>query len=118
MNNEPVSYEELIRKKRCIEMTKYYYLTQDDLNTIYDFLSNNRNGEVIGGKGIISFVINKKTQSVLPAKQQSLLIDGVILTNSKFSVIRHYDSSSGYSSSSSGGGSSNNNNNNNNNNNR
>ena len=36
------------------------YLTQDDLNTIYDFLSNNRNGEVIGGKGIISFVINKK----------------------------------------------------------
>ena len=38
MNKEPETYEELIRQKRCIDLTKYYELSMDDLNKIYTFL--------------------------------------------------------------------------------
>ena len=47
MNKEPETYEELIRMKRCIELTKYYELSEKELEQIYDFLENNKNGEVI-----------------------------------------------------------------------
>ena len=30
MNFEPQTYEELIRMKRCVELTKYYELTEGD----------------------------------------------------------------------------------------
>ena len=38
MNKEPETYEELLRKKRCIELTKYYQLDEESLNQIYNFL--------------------------------------------------------------------------------
>ena len=41
MNKEPETYEELIRKKRCIDLTKYYELSEDDLEQIYHFLETN-----------------------------------------------------------------------------
>ena len=34
MNKEPETYEELIRQKRCIDLTKYYELSMDDLKYI------------------------------------------------------------------------------------
>ena len=46
MNKEPETYEELIRKKRCIDLTKYYELSKSDLEKIYDFLESNQDGEV------------------------------------------------------------------------
>ena len=42
MNKEPETYEELIRQKRCIELTKYYSLSKEDLEGIYDFLTKNK----------------------------------------------------------------------------
>ena len=30
MNFEPQTYEELIRMKRCVELTKYYELTEEN----------------------------------------------------------------------------------------
>ena len=30
MNKEPETYEELIRKKRCIELARYYELTEEE----------------------------------------------------------------------------------------
>ena len=38
MNKEPETYEELIRQKRCIDLTKYYDLIKEQLEEIYDFL--------------------------------------------------------------------------------
>ena len=38
MNFEPQTYEELIRMKRCVELTKYYELTEGELEEIYRFL--------------------------------------------------------------------------------
>ena len=35
---EPENYEELIRYKRCIELSKCYQVTQEELERIYDFL--------------------------------------------------------------------------------
>lgn len=52
MNKEPDTYEELIRKKRCIDLAKYYSLTDDNLEKVYSFLEQNPKGKVIGGKTI------------------------------------------------------------------
>ena len=38
MNKEPETYEELIRQKRCIDLSKYYELTKEQLEEIYNFL--------------------------------------------------------------------------------
>lgn len=38
MNFEPQTYEELIRMKRCVELTKYYEVTEEELWEIYRIL--------------------------------------------------------------------------------
>ena len=37
MNKEPVTYAELIRKKRCIELTNYYDLTDFSIQIIFPY---------------------------------------------------------------------------------
>ena len=39
MNKEPDTYEELIRKKRCIDLAKYYSLTDDNLEKVRGFVT-------------------------------------------------------------------------------
>ena len=120
MNKEPETYEELIRKKRCIDLTKYYELSKSDLEKIYDFLESNQDGEVRCGKQSISLVAGKDTSNAttFTTKLITSSIDGILLTNALFNIIPHYEPSSTSSDRYSGGSSSNNNNNNNNNNNR
>ena len=118
MNKEPETYEELIRMKRCIELTKYYELSEKELEQIYDFLENNKKGEVICKKNSISLVLknNLSNATVISSRCISSSIDGVIMSNTVFNVIPHYTPSSN-SHYSRGSSSSNNNNNNNDNNN-
>ena len=113
MNKEPETYEELIRKKRCIDLTKYYELSKDDLEQIYNFLEKNKDGQVRCGQQGISLIIGNDiaNATVIMAKCISSSIDGILMSNQIFNVIPHYTPSSRYSSS--GGSSSNNNNNNN-----
>ena len=42
MKEKAKTYEELIRKKRCVDITKYYELDENDLETIYNFLKENK----------------------------------------------------------------------------
>ena len=115
MNKEPDTYEELIRKKRCIDLAKYYSLTDDNLEKVYSFLEQNPKGKVIGGKNNITLKIGLKVLEVIPSYIINSAIDGLVMSNDFFRTIDHYvPSSSSYSS---GGSSSNNNNNNKNNNN-
>lgn len=118
MNKEPVTYAELIRKKRCIDLTNYYSLTKKDLDQIYKFLEENKKGIVRCGEQSIVLVVNNDIENatVLTANKTSISIDGIVMSNDTFKIIPHYTQSS--SGGSSGGSSSNNNNNNNNNNNR
>ena len=58
MNKEPETYEELIRKKRCIELLKYYELTNADLNKIYEFLSTYKNGVIVGNRYSFTLKVN------------------------------------------------------------
>ena len=122
MNKEPETYEELIRYKRCVDLTKYYQLSEENLNKIYNYLASNENGTVIGNKNGLTLKLdyqNGTTPEIMPAICTDSTIDGIKLTNTYLSVIPHYNpvirgsGGGGYH----GGSSSNNNHNNNNNNN-
>ena len=114
MNREPETYDELILQKKCIELTKYYNLTMEQLEEIYEFLKANKKGSVQGKTNQIFLNVGTTTKSTIPTTCISH-IDGVIVNRKQFTVIPHYEPSS--HSYSSGGSSSNNNNNNNDNNN-
>lgn len=118
MNKEPSTYMELIRKKRCIDLTNYYELTKEDLDQIYTFLEENKKGIVRCGDQNISLIVNNDVENatIIATVKTSKGIDGIIMSNETFRIIPHYEPAS-YDRSS-GGSSSNNNNNNNNNNNR
>ena len=122
MFDKPETYEELIRKKRCVELTKHYNITKEDLETIYNFLRDNPNGDIrcSGNSIVLIFKDNTSKSIVISANCIDASIDGIYLNNKSFSIYHHIyvSNSSGSSWSSSGGSSSNNNNNNNNNNNR
>ena len=121
MNKEPETYEDLIRYKRCVDLTKHYQLTSEEVNQIYEFLKENAQAKIIGNKTTLTLTVNYKPEIppiTINSKCIDSSIDGLKLTNLALVLIPHYtaysSSSGGYSS---GGGSSNNNNNNNNNNN-
>ena len=113
MKEEAKTYDDLIRKKRCVDITNYYELTEENLEIVYNFLKDNKDGSIKGGYNSLVLTSKNNQMQVVPAKKISYSIDGLIVTNKLFRIIPHYTpSSSGYSS---GGSSSNNNNNNNNN---
>ena len=121
MNKEPETYEELIRKKRCIDLTKYYQLSKDELEQIYNFLLDDPKGTVKGTKVTISLIPgNNANPMAINTMCVDSSIDGIIMDNQYFKIIPHYTPSSGgdYSGGSSSNNNKNNNNNNNNNNNR
>ena len=114
MNFEPQTYEELIRMKRCVELTKYYEVTEEELWEIYHFLEQEPEAFIKGGRQNLSLIIGQNTattQKVIMANCTDSSIDGILLSRTEFKVFPHYTPSSG--SGSSGGSSSNNNNNNN-----
>lgn len=116
MNKEPETYEELIRYKRCVDLTKYYSLSQSELDKIYNFLSTYPKAVVIGNIDTLTLKVNYQPEiqlQIINAKCIDTGIDGVKLSNEDFEINYHYEPSSGGGYS--GGSSSNNNNNNNNN---
>ena len=63
MNFEPQTYEELIRMKRCVELTKYYELTEGELEEIYRFLEQNPEASVKGGRQNLALIRGQDTQN-------------------------------------------------------
>ena len=112
MNKEPETYEELIRQRRCVDLTKHYNLSKEDLQKIYEFLEKNPKGTVVGDKEKLTLKGTGEDVIVIVTSCISSFIDGVNMSNDHFTAIKHYEPSSSYSSGSSGGFSSNNNNNN------
>ena len=94
MNFEPQTYEELIRMKRCVELTKYYEVTEEELWEIYHFLEQEPEAFIKGGRQNLSLIIGQntaKTQKVIMANCTDSSIDGILLSrNSKCSPITHH----------------------------
>lgn len=61
MNFEPQTYEELIRMKRCVELTKYYEVTEEELWEIYHFLEQEPEAFIKGGRQNLSLSIGQNT---------------------------------------------------------
>lgn len=119
MNKEPETYEELIRYKRCVDLTTNYDLSKEELEKIYNYLETYPKAIIVGNENSLTLKVNYQPEinpEIIYAKCINSSIDGIKLTNEAFTIIPHYTPSSGGGYS--GGSSSNNNNNNNNNNNR
>ena len=84
MNKSPETYEELIRQKRCVDLTKYYELTSIELERIYQFLEANSDGVIKGNTENISLMKDNNVVEILPAKCVTSSIDGL------FHIIHHH----------------------------
>ena len=115
ISNKPLTYSDIIRKKYCYTLANNFYMTQEILDEIYDFLSSDSSNYVSTTSTIIT-LYNKDNSiyKTIPANAKNTLFDSIKIDNKNIVIIPHYNPSS---SGSSGGGSSNNNNNNNTNNN-
>ena len=90
MNREPETYDELIIQKKCIELTKYYSLTMEQLEEIYDFLKNNKNGNIQGKMTYILLNVGTSAKKTISAPCISQNIDGVNVNRKEFRIIPHY----------------------------
>ena len=108
----PKTYNEVIRKKRCYDLAKYYIISDEILVEIYNFLSSGDDCRMSATRNFIALYRGKNMEKSIPVTPKLSSFDGINLSNSDFVIIPHYTSSSGGF----GGSSSNNNNNNNNNN--
>ena len=70
-NLMPGHYEELIRKKRCIDITKYYELDENDLETIYNFLKENKEAVIRGGIENLVLTCKCKENQIIVSKSFS-----------------------------------------------
>ena len=70
MNFEPQTYEELIRMKRCVELTKYYEVTEEELWEIYHFLEQEPEAFIKGGRQNLSLIIGQNTAKTQKDKPQ------------------------------------------------
>ncbi|MBP3840532.1 MAG: hypothetical protein IK997_00230, partial [Bacilli bacterium] len=116
MNKEPETYEELILQKRCIELTRYYELSKEEVEKIYDFLINNKDAFVKGGLDNVSLMTKSGVVDTIPTRKTPS-IDSLTMSIRAFNIVPHYVPPTYYGGSSSSrrssGRSSNNNNNNN-----
>lgn len=122
-NIQPRTYNEALRLSKCFEVQKYVSdLKDDQIETMYAFLTDNPLGRIFVAAGMISF-INENAEkidafTVDTVKNFENLEFGNHFFNIKNKSVEdsHFDSGNGSSDSydsDSGGGSSNNNNNNN-----
>ena len=93
MNKEPETYEELIRYKRCVDLTLHYDLSREDLDQIYNFLATYQKAVVIGNKSSLTLKVSYNTNVqpiVIHAKCIDSTIDGIRMSNELFTLIPHY----------------------------
>lgn len=91
MNQEPETYEALLRQKRCVDLTVYYSLSLEELNQIYDFLTENPDGEVLGERDCLSLVVGNQVHSVISSSCCSDDIDALVFNNYLFRTVPHSD---------------------------
>jgi hypothetical protein len=123
ISDKAKTFKELKTKRAVYNLAKYYYLTDEQLNHIYEFLVSTPNSFMLATKTAIKLYKsqNSLVESIGVSSKVSqyngISFDGYRIDETGDHVVSHYISTStrsgGYSSSS--GSSTNNNNNNNNN---
>ena len=123
MDYGELSYNEIIRKKKVMDLASYFYLSDDLINELYTFLLTFPAAAILCGRANMTLFNGNENVKTITVQPKNYTFDAIRVTNTLFSVTPHYTpttraygggGSSGGSSWSSGGGSSNNNNNNNN----
>lgn len=87
------TYEELIRTKRCVDLTEYYGLSESDLDKIYLFLETNPFGIIKGGLKNLALVTpdDPKNHEIIIAKCINPKVEGIFMTNDSLSIIPRVD---------------------------
>ena len=84
MNKEPETYDELILQRRCVELTKYYELSKEEVEKIYEWVKGN--GTLKGGAtGVSLYKGDILKDTILTRKTVS--IDGLLLTKESLKVL-------------------------------
>ena len=102
MDKEPETYQELITKKLCYELTNEYQIKKGDLDKIYYFLLKNENAVVVGDGHNINLQIGNKIVDVIRIPFTSL--NKVVIKNNNIKIYKTPIKNGSNTSSSSGGG--------------
>ncbi len=113
LSKQPETYNELIRAKSCYRLADYFRLTEEQINHIYEFLSQNQDNHLSSTKDMITLYRYGAIAENIPVRPATDAFDSVSINNNQIQVLSPY-ANDNFSSNS--GSSSNNNNNNNNNN--
>jgi len=82
MNTEYESYNDLIAKKRCYELTKYYDLTEIELKELCDFLKNNSDGKIEGLHNTINLIKDNNIIKSISKELNDISISSIQIDNS------------------------------------
>ena len=84
MNKEPETYEELIRIKRCYEFTNYYEVTEEELNNIYNFLTEHKDGKIKCTEEELTMLDNNEVINTMKVVCKATTIEGLEFSNMSF----------------------------------
>ena len=88
----PKTYNEVIRKKRCYDLAKYYIISDELLVEIYNFLSSGNDCRISATRNLIALYRGKNMEKSIPVTPKLSSFDGINLSNSDFIIIPHYTS--------------------------
>ena len=86
----PKTYNEVIRKKRCYDLAKYYIISDELLVEIYNFLSSGNDCRISATRNLIALYRGKNMEKSIPVTPKLSSFDGINLSNSDFIIIPHY----------------------------
>ena len=89
MRKEARTYEELLRQRNCLKITKYYNIKEEQLQEIYEFLTVNKSGIVRGYKNEIELILEAGVSKTINATCIDFSINSFRLSNNGFE--KHID---------------------------
>ena len=82
----PKTYNEVIRKKRCYDLAKYYIISDEILVEIYNFLSSGDDCRMSATRNLIALYRGKNMEKSIPVTPKLSSFDGINLSNSDFVI--------------------------------
>jgi len=87
LNVQPQTYNELMRVKRCYELTKYFVLSEELLEKIYNFLAEDPKHEILTTMIIINFMDEDTIVTSYSAEPKTQTFSSIKISEKVFNVV-------------------------------